>query len=57
MSRAILTIYEVEIKGFHEFPFAVETGERFVARKKRGDRVNALKVIDDCGQLVPPKLG
>ena len=35
----ILTIY-------HECPFAVEVGERFVAQKKRGDRGNAFKVIN-----------
>jgi len=51
MSRAILTINQVTVKGYHECPFAVEVGERFIAQKKRGDRGNALKVIDDRGQL------
>ena len=51
MSRAILTISLVEVKGYHECPFAVEIGERFVAQKKRGDRGNALKVINDRCQL------
>ena len=35
-------------------PFSVKVGERFVAQKKRGDRGNALKVVDtihDRGQL------
>ena len=39
------------MKGYHERPFGVEIDERFVAQKKRGDRGNALKVIDDRGQL------
>ena len=41
MSQAILTISQVEVKGYHEFPFDVEIGKRFVAQK----------VIDDRGQL------
>ena len=45
MSRAILTIYQVVVKGYHECPFAVEI------QKKRGDCSNALKVIDDRSQL------
>ena len=51
MSRTILTINQVAIKGYYKCPFAVEIGERFVAQKKRGDRGNALKVIHDRGQL------
>ena len=51
MSRAILTINQVVVKGYHECPFAVEVGKRFVTQKKRVDRGNALKVIDDRGQL------
>ena len=51
MSQVILTINQVVVKGYHECPFAVEVGERFVAQKKRGDRSNVLKVTDDHGQL------
>ena len=46
-----MTIYQVVLKGYHECPFAVEIGERFVTQKKRGDCGNALKVGDDRGQL------
>ena len=54
MSEVILTIYNVVVKGYHECPFSVELGECFVAQKKRGDRGNALKVLDTIrvrGQL------
>ena len=51
MSLVILTINQVVVKGYHECPFAVEVGKRFIAQKKRGDCSNALKVIDDRGQL------
>ena len=54
MSEVILTIYNVVVKGYHECPFSVELGECFVAQKKRGDRGNALKVLDTThgrGQL------
>ena len=51
MSRAILTIYQVVVKGYHEGPFAIEIDEQFIAQKKRGDRSHVLKVIDDHDQL------
>ena len=54
MCQVILTIQQVVVKGYHECPFSVEVGERFVAQKKRGDRGNVLKVVDsihDRGQL------
>ena len=38
MSRTILTINQVVVKEYHECPFAVKIGERFVAQKKRGSR-------------------
>ena len=46
MSEVILTIYNVVVKGYHECPFFVKLGECFVAQKKKGDRGNALKVLD-----------
>ena len=36
MSKVILTIYNVVVKGYHECPFSVEFGELLVAQKKRG---------------------
>ena len=38
MSRTILTINQVVVKGYHECPFAIDIGEQFVAQKKRGSR-------------------
>ena len=35
MSRTILTINQVVVKGYHECPFAVKIGERFIAQKER----------------------
>ena len=46
MSQVILTIYQVVVKGYHDFPFAVEIGERFISQKKRGDHGNVLRVIN-----------
>ena len=46
MCQVILTMQQVVVKGYHECPFSVEVGERFVAQKKRGDRGNVLKVVD-----------
>ena len=40
------------VKGYHECPFIVSVGETYTARKKRGDRGPALKVIDENGSLV-----
>ena len=54
MCQVILNIQRVEVKGYHECPFSVEVGERFVAQKKRRDRRNVLKVVDSIhnrGQL------
>ena len=34
MCQAVMTIYQVLVKGYHECPFAVEVSERFVALKK-----------------------
>jgi len=45
---------QVAVKGYHQCPFSVEVGKRFVAQEKRGDRGNVLKVVDsihDRGQL------
>ena len=41
MCQAVLTVYQVVVKGYHECPFAVKVGERFAAQKK-GDCGNAL---------------
>ena len=41
MCQALLTIYQVVVKGYHECLFAVEIGKRFVAREKKGDRGDA----------------
>jgi len=52
--QVILTIQQVVVKEYHECPFSVEVGKRFVAQKKRRDHGNALKVVDtihDHGQL------
>ena len=54
MCQVILTMQQVTVKGYHECPFSVEVGKRFVAQEKRGDRGNVLKVVDsihDRGQL------
>jgi len=37
MCPVILTIQQVVVNGYHECPFPVEVGERFVALKKTGD--------------------
>ena len=36
-----LVISDVVVKGYHECLFSVDIGDKFVARKKRGDRGNA----------------
>ena len=46
-----LVISDVVVKGYHECLFSVDIGDKFVARKKRGDRGNAFKVTDHRGQL------
>ena len=47
MCQAVLTIYQVVVNGYHECPFAVEVGERFVTQKNKGDRRgNALIVVN-----------
>ena len=42
-----LTIVEVMVKVCHHFSFAVGVGEKFVVKKKRGERGPALKVTGD----------
>ena len=37
-SSVKLTIVEVMVKSCHEWSFAVGVGEKFVVKKKRGDR-------------------
>ena len=37
MCQVILNIQRVVVKGYHECPFSVEVGERFVAQKKIRD--------------------
>ena len=39
------------VKGYHLCPFKVKEGEVFLASKKRGERGNAFKVLDERGQL------
>jgi len=48
-----LTVFEVVVKGYHGCSFAVSVGEKYIVRRKRGDRGPALKVLDenDRGQL------
>ena len=47
-----LTILEAVVKGYHNCPFAVRVGDKFVVKRKRGDRDPALRVADDDrGQL------
>ena len=43
MCQVVSTIYQVVVKGYHECPFAVEVGERFVAQKKKGDQLGHLQ--------------
>ena len=42
-----LTILEAVVKGYHECPFVVRVGDKFVAKQRRGDRGPALRVTDD----------
>ena len=54
MCQDVLTIYQVVLKEYHKCPFDIKVGERLVAKTKKGDHGNALKVIDemhDRGQL------
>ena len=46
-SSVKLTIVEVMVRSCHECSFAVGVGEKFVVKKKRGDRGPALEVTDD----------
>ena len=47
-----LTILEAVVKGYHECSFDVRVGDKFVVRRKRGEKGPALRVIDgDRGQL------
>lgn len=50
-SSVKLTIVEVMVKSCHEWSFAVGVGEKFVVKKKGGDRGPALEVTDvHCSQ-------
>ena len=42
-----LTILEAIVKGYHDCSFAVGVGEKFIIKRKRGDRDPGLKVTDD----------
>ena len=42
MSQVKLTIFEVVVKGYHKCSFAVSVGEKYIVRRKRGDRRPAL---------------
>ena len=46
-SSVKLTIVEVMVRSCHECSFAVGVGEKFVVKKKRGDRGPAPEVTDD----------
>ena len=42
-----LTIEEAMVKGYHGYSFIVSVGEKFLIKKKRGDRGPALRVTED----------
>ena len=42
-----LTILEAIVKGYHDCSLAVGVGEKFIIKRKRGDRDPGLKVTDD----------
>jgi len=44
-------LIEGVVKGYHECPFTVRTGESFVLEKKIGDRGKAFRVVSTKGQL------
>jgi hypothetical protein len=46
----IISIFFVR-KGYYHCPFKVNEGKLFSLSKKRGERGNAFKVIDERGQL------
>ena len=39
------------VKGYHACNFSVEDGEAFVAQRKRGERENTLKVVNQRGNI------
>ena len=46
----VLLIQSV-VKGYHQYPFTVRTGESFVLEKKIGARGEAFRVVNSKGQL------
>ena len=40
-----ILLIEAVVKGYHECPFTVRTGEHFVIDKKTGDRGEAFRVV------------
>ena len=42
-----LTTLEAIVKGYYECSFVVRVGDRFIVKKKRGERGRAMRVIDD----------
>ena len=49
--EVFLTICNCMVKGYHKCLFNVKVGEKFGIRKKKGERGNALRVVNDRGQL------
>jgi len=47
MSQVKLTIFEAVVKGYRERSFAISVGEKYIVKRKRGDRGPALKVLDE----------
>ena len=50
-SQVKLTIFEVVVKGYREYSFAISVGEKYIVGRKRGDRGPPLKVLDENDQL------
>ena len=44
-------LIEGVVKGYHEWPFTVRTGECFLLEKKIGNREVAFRVVSSKGQL------
>ena len=34
MCQVILTFHQVAVKGYHEYPFALDVGEQFIAEER-----------------------
>ena len=51
MAKQVELSIRCVVKGYHECPFEMNIGEKFYAFKKRGERGNAFKVINDREQL------